>query len=190
MRSAIRLDGLWDEGYALDLHTTASIYEGEDAFGNQLWKNSYTHLGQLLHSFKYNGRVDTSREIIEISSDFLIRWMHDKNLNAVIPTPPSAYRVIQPVYVIAEAVAQCLGVPYSENVLEKTSKEQAKNMQKGTKDLTGTIIQHLPAKRECNILLIDDIFSTGVTATECVSVLRKDPLIRSIYYLAITKTRT
>ena len=38
-------------------------------------------------------------------------------------------------------------------------------------------------------LLIDDFFSTGETATECVRVLKEDELIDKVYYLAIAKTK-
>ncbi len=46
-----------------------------------------------------------------------------------------------------------------------------------------------PAKRKCSILLIDDIYNTGSTANECTKVLKSDPLIDKVYYLAIGKTR-
>lgn len=190
MPTAIKLAGNWDEGYALDLHTISSVYVGEDVFGNPQYQTQYTTLGQLLHSFKYNGRIDTSKEIVDLSAEFLDQWLGNKGIMAVLPTPPTADRHIQPVYVIAEAIAKHLHVPYVENVLEKITETQSKNMPKNQKKLNGTMIQKLPAKRKCNILLVDDIYSTGATATACVSVLRNDPLIEQIYYLAITKTRT
>lgn len=45
------------------------------------------------------------------------------------------------------------------------------------------------AKRKCNILLVDDFFTTGETANECVSVLKSDPLVDKVYYMAIAKTK-
>lgn len=43
--------------------------------------------------------------------------------------------------------------------------------------------------KESNILLIDDIFDTGATANECVRLLKQDPNILNVYFLAITKKR-
>ena len=58
-------------------------------------------------------------------------------------------------------------------------------MPRGEKKLKGSIVQKLMAKRMCNILL----YSSGATARECVSVLRRDEQIKNIYYLAIAKTK-
>lgn len=45
------------------------------------------------------------------------------------------------------------------------------------------------AKRDCNILLIDDIYHTGTTLNSCVKALREDSRIKSIYVLTMTKTK-
>ena len=62
-------------------------------------------------------------------------------------------------------------------------------MPKDAKTVKGTIVKLKPALRPCNILLVDDIYSTGETANECVSVLKEDPLVKKVYYLAIAKTK-
>lgn len=62
-------------------------------------------------------------------------------------------------------------------------------MPKDKKEISGTIIQLKPAKRKCNILLIDDLYSTGETASECVNVLKKDILIDKVFYFSIAKTK-
>ena len=75
-------------------------------------------------------------------------------------------------------------------MLHKNSKVPSKTMVKGNKDLTGTIDVLKSAVRHCTLLLIDDLFSTGATATECTRKLKEDPLIDEIYVFAISKTRT
>lgn len=46
------------------------------------------------------------------------------------------------------------------------------------------------AKYPCNILLIDDLYKSGATASECVNVLKKAPNVKNVYFLVITKTKS
>lgn len=185
----IRVFGSWDEGFVLDKYVAHSEYVGEDAFGHPQFNNTYTELGRLLHMMKYNGHVDTSQEIAELASEFVLNWLSDKNIDTIIPVPPTVVRDTQPVFLICAAISELLGKPYTTDVLSKTSVVQAKNLSREYKDLSGTIKKLLAAKRPCNILLVDDIYSTGQTANACVSVLKTDPLINNIYYLGIAKTK-
>ena len=107
----------------------------------------------------------------------------------MIPVPPTKDRAAQPVYLIASGIASRFGFPYTEEVLEKTSAVESKSMDKQSKNLLGTVVKKLNAKRKCNILLVDDFYSTGETATKCVRVLKEDQLIDKVYYLAIAKTK-
>ena len=185
----IQVFGPWDEGYVLDKYMVSSEYMGEDAFGHPVFNTTYTEIGKLLHAMKYNGHIDTSERIWKHCSSFLKRWLAGKDIDIILPVPPTNQRYFQPVFAFAEVLAQHLKIPYSSEILEKISLEQAKNMPRENKNLKGSIRQLRPAKRLCNILLVDDFFSTGQTAGECVSVLKQDPMIRRVFLLAIAKTK-
>ena len=86
-------------------------------------------------------------------------------------------------------IAEKMNVPYADTVLVKIDGTPAKSMDKDNKQLEGSIVQQRKATRACNVLLIDDFYSTGSTANECVSVLKSDPLIDKVYYFAIAKTK-
>ncbi|MCL2437186.1 MAG: hypothetical protein FWD00_04020 [Clostridiales bacterium] len=184
----IKLVGNWVEGYALDKHVVISEYIGEDAFGHKQFKNTYTEIGLLLYKMKYNGHYDTSEEILELAIPFLNEWLQDKHVDIILPVPPTKRRDVQPVYVIAETIAKHYNISYSEEVIIKATVEQAKDMQKGKKSLEGTIKLLKKPKRKCDILLIDDLFSTGSTISECVRILKTNELVDNIYILTITKT--
>ena len=185
----IPVEGNWDEGYVFSEYSVQSTYLGEDAFGIKHFDTTYTEIGRLLHAMKYNGHFDTSIEIAEKCDPYLRKWLSRITIDSILPTPPTSERIAQPVFMIAEQLAEKLGIPYAESVLIKTDDTPAKSMAKDNKQLKGSIIQQKPAKRKCNILLIDDFYSTGSTANECVSVLKKDPLIDKVYYFAIAKTK-
>lgn len=90
---------------------------------------------------------------------------------------------------ITEAISAKMHIPYTEGVLKKTGNTPAKNIDRNNRNMHGSIVKLKPAIRQCSILLIDDLYSTGSTANECVSVLKEDPLVVKVYYLAIAKTK-
>lgn len=138
---------------------------------------------------KYNGHYNTSQQIVDMYLGEIKKWITGKNINIIIPVPPTESRILQPVFSIGETLADELNVFYNDKVLIKVGNQASKSMSDDKKDLEGSIKQVLPAKKECNILLIDDLYQTGKTANECVSVLRNDMLIKKIYYLGIAKTK-
>ena len=185
----IQLKGNWTEGYVLDRHVISSEFVGQDAFGNDVFDTVRTELGELVYRMKYNGHHDTTDEIVKIATPFLTEWLKDKNVNSVIQVPPSNYRDFQPVYRLAEALAKQLHTFYVPNVLDKVSNLQSKNMPRENKSIKGTIKLCRKPVRECNILLVDDLYSTGATAMECTRILQTEPLVKNVYFLAITKTK-
>lgn len=189
MSSVISVYGLWDDGVVIDKYNESSVYMGEDAFGHPQFKNTYTEIGKLLHAMKYNGHYNTSEEIVDICINELKEWITSKKIDIILPAPPSTERTEQPVYMIAETLAYRLGIPYSDEILRKNDNRSSKNMPKEAKSLKGSIEKLKSAKRKCNILLVDDFYSTGETANECVFVLKSDPLVENVYYLAIAKTK-
>lgn len=189
MINPIRIYGLWDEGYALDLYTLSSTYIGEDAFGHSRFNNTYSEVGHLLYQFKYNGHLDTREQIAAIAVEFLRTWLKGKDVDSILPCPASMMREIQPVYAIAYEISELMNIAYTDEVLKKDSTVVVKNTAKEARNLEGLITKVKPAKRPCSILLIDDIVDTGSTANECVRLLKQDPNIQHVYFLAIAKRR-
>lgn len=183
----IKVNGSWDEGFIIDKYVENSEYIGNDVFGRPQFNTTYTAVGKLLHSLKYNGHLDTSESIAEMCVEFLNSWLSDKKVNIILPAPPTIERVSQPVYMIAEAISAKMHIPCAEDVLKKISNIPAKSIDKNNRDMHGSIVKLKPATRKCNILLIDDLYSTGSTANECVAVLKEDPLVAKVYYLTLPK---
>jgi len=72
--------------------------------------------------------------------------------------------------------------------LENIGSIQAKNIPKTDRNMKGSIKAAMKATKPHTILLVDDLFDTGSTMSECVSILKEDPKLKKIYVLAMTKT--
>ena len=187
--SPIRINGNWTEGYAVDRHVIHSEHLGYDQFGHDVYDTTRSELGELIYRMKYNGHHDTSDEIVDIITPFLDEWLTNKDIDFILPMPPTTPRAYQPVFVIAKKIADKYGIKYDDAVLRKTSSIASKDMSREHKSIEGTISKLKKASSHRNILLVDDLYSTGSTANECVRVLLEDPYIDNVYFLAITKTR-
>ncbi|MCL2189174.1 MAG: hypothetical protein FWC16_09670 [Defluviitaleaceae bacterium] len=185
----IEIHGNWNHGFVLDKHVVSSTPIGENVYGRMQYETVRTELGELVYQLKYRGRYECINSILALISPFLDSIKEQWAVDVIIPIPASKQRDIQPVHELAHAIAQYLRVDYFDEVLEKTSSTASKDMDKSSKTLKGNIVAKIKAQREHNILLIDDLFQSGETLKECVSVLREDEMLKQIYVLVMTKTR-
>lgn len=187
----IKLNGVWDDGYALDKHMISSVPVGVDGYGNTQFHSVRTDLGELVYQYKYRKNRDCLDRIIRLSGSFIKRWLMYKNIDVVLPVPPTdKSREFQPVFEIAKRVAHLLNTSYCEDLLIKRSAAQSKNLgltRKG--EIEGTVVKTGKVAVGCNTLLVDDLFQSGATLTECVRALRRDQNTNRVYVLAMTKTK-
>lgn len=184
--SPIKLNGIWDEGYALDLHSISSvpIYDG---FGDIIsFTTTRTHLGEMLYKFKYRFEDELADEIARIASDFIINTWREE-IDFLIPAPPSnKYRRYQPVFLLAEKIANLLDINYNLNFFYNDSSVERKN---NSDVLKISKVGNL-GKKGTNVLLLDDLYGEGKTLTEMTKLIKTDPNIKKVFVLTITKKRT
>lgn len=188
MLNPTRIYGEWTEGFVLDKHTESSVFIGYDEWDNPQFDTTHTELGELIYRMKYNGHENTSLAIMDLCDDFLSEWLKKINVNVVLPVPPSYQRSQQPAFVLARAISNQYGIKYYDDVLVKTSSEPSKNMDRSNKVVN--IKLNRQAKKECSLLLVDDLFDTGTTANACVKALRTDSKVKEVFFLAFTRRRT
>lgn len=174
--------------FCLDLYTLYSVKTDEEKFDN-----GYTEYGEIINTLKYKPLSDDEKisliklrllPKIEAATDGLSLWKKDIT---IIPMPYSKRRTLQPVYEIAKYLAIKKEKPYSENILHKNNSIEAKNNGKEFEDGVFTVTYN---GNQTSILIIDDVYGTGRTIRACAKALKRNPSIKNVYYIGITKTRT
>lgn len=182
----IELKGIWDEGYALSLHSLSSIPIYDD-FGDIIdFITTRTHLGEMLYRFKYKNAEELADEIAKIASNFIVnKW--GNNIDFLIPAPPSKkFRKYQPVFLLTEKIANLLNISYDLNFFFNDSSEERKNNNNVLKIIKVGNLE----KKDTNVLFMDDLYGEGKTLTEMTKLIKTDPNIKKVFVLTITKKRT
>ena len=186
MNNLIKIVGQWDEGYVLSEHMISSQFIGYDANGRERYNSKRSVLGELLYQFKYKQNKNELPLIIKIVKEKIRELKLEQKVDVVIPVPASnKNRIYQPVYILAQAIARQLNKKYIESVLEKTNDRQAKD----GKIQENSIIKNINFNNPTNVLVIDDLYSTGNTLNEVVRTLKNDSNVKKVYCLVMTKTK-
>jgi competence protein ComFC len=183
--------GRWRQGFALDIHTVASIYLGDDEFGHPRFENTRSEIGELLYRLKYNRDQSVVDEIAEAAAIFVRAWR--PSLNVIVPVPPSTIRSVQPVHVLASALGQKLGIPVAHCVTTARDPSPLKNvndLDERMRLLTGLYAVDTSATTGRSILLFDDLYRSGATMNEITTTLFDQGHAADVFALTITRTRS
>jgi len=186
-----KIDGRWQSGCALDLHTTSSIPIGPNEHGHMQFQTVRPPIAELLYQLKYRGDQTAVSVIVETAAAFLAP--HRQKFDLIIPVPPSTPRTIQPVIVLANGIGASVRLPVLNCITTTRSATQLKGVtdpEQRNKLLEGLFsvdAMHTTGKK---ILLFDDLFRSGSTMNAITDVLMNQGKSASVYALTITKTRS
>ena len=130
---------------------------------------------ELLIKYKFGDKsylADTFVKIM-LKNKKLFRFL--KNYDIIIPVPLHRKRKLERGYNQTELIAKKLGLKYEKDCLVKVknikpqSKNNAKNRRIEIKDVFQ--IQNIEKIRNKKVLILDDIYTTGATANECIKTL-------------------
>ncbi|HEV2378994.1 MAG TPA: ComF family protein [Terriglobia bacterium] len=111
-------------------------------------------------------------------------------IDAIVPVPPSNIRKVQPVMVVAQALAARLGIQVCAGCLTKVKRTpQLKDItdyDKRKEVLTGafTVAPDLTAGK--TLLLFDDLHGSGATVAYIVELLKNTGRAKAVYLLTLT----
>lgn len=134
---------------------------------------------EAVHLLKYKGKLILINQLSEIMIKYASENMPTSEIDFIIPVPLHRLRLKEREFnqseVLASKLAGYFNIPMLNNALRRTrltvpqtnlSKEERGKSLKGAFG----VINHKLIEGK-NILLIDDVFTTGSTANECAKVL-------------------
>ncbi|MEQ8474019.1 MAG: phosphoribosyltransferase family protein [Marinoscillum sp.] len=192
----LEIKGVWNEGFAMDLHTTKSEPSELDEDGNVLsWHTLRPPIGEELYRLKYWREKHRAETIALPTSDLINEKNASWKIDVLIPMPPSELdRAFQPVYEIAHHISHKLGIPLDLDYLRKAkSTSQLKSIMDPTKrkELLKDAFSVASDKyKQKNVLLFDDLYRSGSTVTEATRTLLNSGNVDKVYVVTITKTRS
>lgn len=185
----INLNGPWDLGYAIALHSISSIPIDP---ARHYFDTTYTPVGKLLHNFKYVRSYSSKDDLVNIATA-IIKAMFDQLPIDILTIPPSNVKRVsyQPMEEIAKSVSSNLEIKFQKIITQKKMEKTMKNM--GLKDekkiyLSDNLYCSENNIKNKNVFIIDDIFASGATLEICTQKL-KEQKCEKVYILTFTKTR-
>jgi len=164
---------------------------GHNAFGHPEFDTVRSPLGELLYRLKYRGDETVLAEIVDTVATFLKGW--SVGLDAIVPVPPSnTARKRQPVVAIANALGETLGIPVCNGCVTKIkSTAQLKDVfdfAKRSEMLDGAFAVDPAKTTGKRLLLFDDLYRSGATASAIAQQLATVGRARAVYLVTLTQT--
>lgn len=130
---------------------------------------------RLVHALKYKGRKDIGLMLGKITAVSLLKNNQYDNIDVIIPVPMTKVKIKKRGYnqaaVIAEGMSEVLKVPVNNNVLvksKKTSTQTKKHRTERWLNIDGSFeINNHDELINKNILLVDDVITTGASLEAC-----------------------
>jgi len=185
----IRLEGIWDKGFAFDLHSVSSTYLGVNEYGRDQFHTVRTPMGELVHSLKYKSNKGAVIEIVNLLTSKIHGF---ETFDAIVPCPPTNSRTWQPVEEIAKELGNRFQVKFINALKKEAGQTQVKDIDPAERERILSESIKLNGNFDFSdqkILLIDDLYQSGSTLSASTSVLKIQGRAKTVYVLAMTKTR-
>jgi len=189
----MQIPGNWDLGYVLDWHVESSEFLGHNQFGRAEFDTKRTEIGEAIFQLKY--RNDTSK--IDPFAETMVQNLKSafQSASFVVPMPPSKSRGTQPAVELAKKVAEKMELPLFENILMKRgTTPQMKDFgskEERVKALMGCfyINDGIKNNGSWDVLVIDDLYSSGASLSAATQVLRTYQKVSKIFVAAFSRTK-
>ncbi|MFH1782895.1 MAG: ComF family protein [Candidatus Omnitrophota bacterium] len=139
-------------------------------------------LKKIIHNLKYKKMTSSLKDLVDIAVAFIRKNNFSSNCDIItsIPMHPARFfkREINLSSLLAKQIAKTINKPYCEGILKKiklSTPQSYLKREKRIKNIKGSFsIDKTKAHAiiDKNVLLIDDLYTTGSTLNECAKMLK------------------
>ena len=138
---------------------------------------------EILSGLKYKGRSYYAKNMIEIMRDRACGFINDIKVDMMIPVPmykkKERARGYNQSYLLAQGLSRVFDIPCSEDMLIKDKETQPmSSLNSGERRINLHNAFRMGYNEDMiigkNILMIDDVYTTGSTADACAQVLKEN----------------
>ncbi len=139
-------------------------------------------LQNIIHSIKYDKKFRAGKLLGMKIAESLLDKIQSWKIDLIIPVPlhhlKKAERGFNQSYFIVKGLSDSLKIHFSEKIIKRirfTESQTKLDLMERGKNVAGAFkINKANAIRNKNILLVDDVITTGATVNECARVLKNN----------------
>lgn len=152
----------------------------------------YKDIKNVISDFKLNGRKNISKELASLIKRDLLHLIEKKQINIIIPVPISKKRYLERGFNQVEELLKSCHIKYTRITRTRDTEHMYKLLTKSARNeniKNAFNIGDIDLNSK-NILIVDDIVTTGATINGIIREIEKVSIVNNIYVFSVAMAQT